>query len=99
VTRTQPAPTRATPSASSLDRSGERALREEIRLEIARMLGERQLLEPGPEDEARIRSLIQDRVAAYQRRAATPTPLSCWTLQAWSGVCSTACCAWAFCSP
>ena len=71
MTLTAPPQANGAMAASSLDRSGERALREEIRLEIARMLGERQLLEPGPEDEARIRSLIQDRVAAYQRRAAT----------------------------
>ena len=58
-------------SSATLDRNGERALREEVRAEIARMLGERQLLEPGPEDEVRIRALIQDRVAQYQRRAAT----------------------------
>ncbi len=64
------------PNAATLDRSGERALREEIRTEIARLLGERQLLEPRPEDEARIRGLIHDRVAAYQRRAAaTNAPL------------------------
>jgi pilus assembly protein CpaF len=62
--------------AATLDRAGERALREEIRTEVARLLGERQLLEPGAEDEVRIRSLIHDRVAAYQRRAAaTNAPL------------------------
>src|SRR5204863_356831 len=58
------------PNAASLDRAGERSLREEIRAEIARLLGERQLLEPRAEDEARIRTLIHDRVAAYQRPAA-----------------------------
>jgi pilus assembly protein CpaF len=62
--------------AASLDRPAERGLREEIRGEIARLLGERQLLEPRPEDEARIQALIHDRVAAYQRRAAaTNAPL------------------------
>jgi pilus assembly protein CpaF len=34
-------------------------------------MGERQLLTPGPEDEERIRALIREQVAAYQRRAAT----------------------------
>ena len=53
------------------DRAGERALREEIRTEVSRLLGERQLLSPGPGDEERIRALIGERVAAYQRRAAT----------------------------
>jgi len=64
------------PSAALVDRTGERALREEIRGEVSRLLGERQLLEPRPEDEVRIRTLIRDRVAAYQRRAAaTNAPL------------------------
>jgi pilus assembly protein CpaF len=64
------------PNAGPLDRGGERALREEIRAEVARLLGERQLLEPRAEDEVRIRSLIRDRVTAYQRRAAaTNAPL------------------------
>ncbi|MHB1131021.1 MAG: CpaF family protein [Chloroflexota bacterium] len=53
------------------DRAGERALREEIRVEVSRLLGERELLSPGPGDEERIRALIGERVAAYQRRAAT----------------------------
>lgn len=35
------------------------------------MLDERQLLAPGPAEAAQIRALIQSRVAAYQRRAAT----------------------------
>ncbi len=64
------------PNAATIDRVGERTLREEIRAEVARLLGERQLLEPRAEDEVRIRTLIRDRVAAYQRRAAaTNAPL------------------------
>jgi pilus assembly protein CpaF len=55
----------------SLDRTAERELRGEIRREVSRLLGERQLLVPGPEDEARIRALIREHVAAHQRRAAT----------------------------
>lgn len=63
-------------NAATMDRSAERGLREEIREEVARLLGERQLLEPRAEDEVRIRTLIRDRVAAYQRRAAaTNAPL------------------------
>jgi pilus assembly protein CpaF len=43
---------------------------------VSRLLGERQLLTPGPEDEERIRALIREQVAAYQRRAAaTNAPL------------------------
>jgi len=52
-------------------RTAERALREEVRSAVSRLLGERELLTPGPEDEERIRVLIHDHVAAYQRRAAT----------------------------
>jgi len=64
------------PNGATIDRVGERTLREEIRAEVARLLGERQLLEPRAEDEVRIRTLIRDRVAAYQRRAAaTNAPL------------------------
>ncbi len=64
------------PNAATIDRVGERTQREEIRAEVARLLGERQLLEPRAEDEVRIRTLIRDRVAAYQRRAAaTNAPL------------------------
>ena len=58
------------------DRAALRALREEVRAAVGRLLGERQLLTPGPEDEERIRILIRDAVAAHQRRAAaTNTPL------------------------
>lgn len=53
------------------DRAIERVLRDEIRAEVNRLLGERQLLVPGPEDEARIQTLIREHVAVYQRRAAT----------------------------
>lgn len=58
-------------TTSAIDRAVERELRDEIRLEVSRVLGERQLLVPGPEDEARIRALIHEHVAASQRRAAT----------------------------
>jgi pilus assembly protein CpaF len=65
-------PRRPDPSfGSATDRATERGLRGEIRLEVSRLLGERQLLVPGPEDELRIRALIHEHVAAYQRRAAT----------------------------
>jgi len=72
----QPNGTQRGGNPATLDRLGERALREEIRTEIARLLGERQLLEPRAEDEVRIRTLIHERVTAYQRRAAaTNAPL------------------------
>ncbi len=75
MTATWPAQT-STRGALPTDRLGERALREAIRGEVSRLLGERQLLLPGPADEERIRALIRERVGAYQRRAtATNTPL------------------------
>jgi pilus assembly protein CpaF len=58
-------------SSTALDRPVERTLRAEVRREVSRLLDERQLLAPGPGDEDRIRALIRDHVAAYQRRAAT----------------------------
>ncbi len=58
------------------DRTAERVLRAEIQEAVSRLLGEAELLSPGPEDEARIRALIRERVRAYQRRAAaTNEPL------------------------
>src|SRR5438094_4658786 len=62
---------RSARSGASLDRAIERELREEVRAKVDRLLGERQLLAPGREDEARIRALVQEVVAGYQRRAAT----------------------------
>jgi len=53
------------------DRVAERALRDEIRQAVSQLLGERQLLTPGPEDEVRISALIKQKVADWQRRAAT----------------------------
>jgi pilus assembly protein CpaF len=53
------------------DRSAEAELREDIRREVDRLLGERQLLRPGPDEEQRLRGVVKERVAAYQRRAAT----------------------------
>ncbi len=56
--------------AAGGDRAVERALREEVREAVTRLLGERQLLTPEREDEERIRALIKEHVAGYQRRAA-----------------------------
>jgi pilus assembly protein CpaF len=67
---TMPPPSRNTPG-QMIDRGAERALRQEVREAVSRLLGERELLTPGPGDEERIRALIHEQVAAYQRRAAT----------------------------
>ena len=64
-------PSRSLGAVPAGDRAAERALRDEVQAAIGRLLDERQLLAPGPEDEARIRALIRERVAAHQRRAAT----------------------------
>src|SRR5579859_6930772 len=53
------------------ERTIERNLRDEIRAAVDRLLGERHLLAPGPDDEERIRVLIRDHVETYQRRAVT----------------------------
>ena len=58
-------------TSSIVDRQAERLLREEVRVAVGRLLGERELLTPGRDDEERIRVLIHDQVATYQRRAAT----------------------------
>ena len=68
VTTWPPANGRVTAGA---DRAVERTLREEVREAVTRLLGERQLFTPEREDEARIRALIKEHVAGYQRRAAT----------------------------
>jgi pilus assembly protein CpaF len=73
----------STPSAAQrertplgLDRTAERTLRDEVRAAVSRLLGEQQLLVPSAADEERIATLIRERVAAYQRRAAmTNAPL------------------------
>ncbi len=52
------------------DRATERELRQAIRVEVDRLLADRQLLAPGPQEEEQIRALIRDRVASYQREHA-----------------------------
>jgi len=57
-------------SLHSLAAEAERAIQEKVREEISRLLGERQLLTLGSEDEERLHSLIRRQVAEYQREAA-----------------------------
>jgi pilus assembly protein CpaF len=68
---TMPLPSPDGQSARALDWAIERELREEVRTRVDSLLGERQLLAPGPADEVRIRALVREVVAGYQRRAAT----------------------------
>src|SRR5437870_3643116 len=60
------------PVGRGSDRGAERQVREEVRAEVDRLLGERRLIAPAPDDEGRIRDLIRERVAAYQRRGGAP---------------------------
>jgi len=56
--------------ARQLDRAAEQELRNEVRQELDRLLGERQLLTLGREDEVRIRTLITDCIARREHAAA-----------------------------
>ena len=56
---------------AAIDRGVERTLRAEVQAAVSQLLDDRQLLAPGSEEESQIRVLIRERVAAYQRRAAT----------------------------
>ena len=69
-----PVPLPGAPTAS--DRLAERALRAQVREEVARMLAERQLLAPRAEDEQRVAAIIRARIERYQRDSANAnTPL------------------------
>jgi pilus assembly protein CpaF len=63
------------PSASRAlvfsDRLAERALRDRVADAVSRSLGDGQLLVPDGEQEQRVRVIIDDEVAAYERRAVT----------------------------
>jgi pilus assembly protein CpaF len=58
------------PVAAS-DRIAERAIRERIAEHVSRSLGEGRLLAPSDQDEDRIRTIVDDEVTAYERRAVT----------------------------
>jgi pilus assembly protein CpaF len=53
------------------DRAAERVIRERVADAVSRLIGDGRLLAPSTQDEARVRSLIEDEVAAYERRAVT----------------------------
>jgi pilus assembly protein CpaF len=56
---------------SASDRAAERLIRERVVETVSRSLGDARLLAPGGQDEERVRSIIDDEVAAYDRRAVT----------------------------
>ena len=53
------------------DRAAERAIREHVAEAVSRSLGDGRLLAPGAQEEERVRAIIEDEVAAYERRAVT----------------------------
>jgi pilus assembly protein CpaF len=53
------------------DRVAERAIRERVAEAVSRALGDGRLLTPGPQDEERVRVIIDEEVAAHERRAVT----------------------------
>ena len=67
VTAAEPHP--ATLQAS--DRAAERAIREHVVEAVSRSMGDGRLLAPGAQDQERVRTIIEDEVAAYERRAVT----------------------------
>ncbi len=52
------------------DRTAVRAIADGVREALGSLPGGRDLLRPSPEDEARVRAIVAEHVAAYQRRAA-----------------------------
>jgi pilus assembly protein CpaF len=58
------------------DRAAERRIRERVVEAVGRSLGDGRLLAPGPQEEERVRAIIDEEVAAHERRAVTTnTPL------------------------
>jgi pilus assembly protein CpaF len=53
------------------DRAAERLIRERVAEAVSGWLGDGRLLAPSGESDARVRSIIEDEVAAYERRAVT----------------------------
>lgn len=53
------------------DRAAERLIRERVSDAVSRALGEGQLPAPGAKEEDRVRTIIDEEVAAYERRAVT----------------------------
>jgi pilus assembly protein CpaF len=53
------------------DRAAERLIRERVAEAVSRSLDDGRLLAPGPLEEERVRTLIEDEVAAHERRAVT----------------------------
>jgi pilus assembly protein CpaF len=53
------------------DRAAERSIRERVAEAVSRSLGDGRLLAPGSQEEEQVRNIIDEEVAAYERRAVT----------------------------
>ena len=53
------------------DRAAERVIRERVAEAVSRALGDGRLLSPGGQEEERVRTIIEEEVAAHERRAVT----------------------------
>jgi pilus assembly protein CpaF len=59
------------PALHASDRVAERSIREHVAESVGQSIGDGRLLAPGAQDEDRVRSIIDEEVAAYERRAVT----------------------------
>jgi len=59
------------PVLHTSDRVAERSIREHVAETVGRSIGDGRLLAPGAQEEERVRDIIDDEVAAYERRAVT----------------------------
>jgi pilus assembly protein CpaF len=59
------------PPLHASDRVAERSIREHVAESVGQSIGDGRLLAPGAQDEDRVRSIIDEEVAAYERRAVT----------------------------
>ena len=62
--------TNTAPQAAS-DRVAERLIRERVAEAVSKSIGDGRLLAPSSQDEARVRAMIDQEIAAYERRAVT----------------------------
>jgi pilus assembly protein CpaF len=59
------------PALHASDRVAERSIREHVAESVGQSIGDGRLLAPGAQDEDRVRRIIDEEVAAYERRAVT----------------------------
>ena len=59
------------PALHASDRAAERSIREHVAESVGQSIGEGRLVAPGAQDEEQVRDIIDEEVAAYERRAVT----------------------------